>query len=167
MPAISVPQPRTTPRNLALQPVPRPRGADPRARAERVENGPTSLTFDSHTAAGVSYLFWWISGLVVYFNEHDDRFVRFHAAQSILFTSVLTVCGVFALMISQLLTDITTMTGIPIYATIGRWEGVLAWLVILGVWFAAMVAAWSGHYLRLPYIASYADRYSVPFTTTK
>src|SRR5579871_2194489 len=52
-------------------PVPRPEAVDPDAT--------TSLTFRPNTAAGVSYLFLWISGVLIFFNERRNRYVRFHA----------------------------------------------------------------------------------------
>lgn len=127
----------------------------------------TTLVFSPHTAAGVSYLFWWVSGLIVYFNERENRFVRFHAVQSILLTGALTVLGVATLLTRDLLADLTQMTGVPIYMTLGQWEAVLGWLLIAAVWLGAMVAAWSGHYFRLPYLGRFADRYSVPFPVAR
>ena len=54
----------------------------------------TTLTFSPNTAAGLSYLFLWISGVLIFFNERRNRYVRFHALQSILFGAVATVAGV-------------------------------------------------------------------------
>ncbi len=50
-------------------------------------NGPTSMGMDANVAAGLSYLFSIIGGLIFYFGEKQNRFVRFHAMQSILFNA--------------------------------------------------------------------------------
>ena len=124
--------------------------------------GPTTLTLDANTTAGVSYLFWWLSGLLVYFNERHNRYVRFHAVQSILLTSVLTVCGVVAYIIWAIFHDFGRLTHLLVLTAIGNAVAILAATAILIVWLGAMIAAWTGHYLRIPYIGAYAERYSAP-----
>jgi len=44
----------------------------------------TSLGLDENVAGALSYLFGWVTGLVFYFLEKENKFVRFHAKQSIL-----------------------------------------------------------------------------------
>jgi uncharacterized membrane protein len=124
--------------------------------------GPTTLTLDANTTAGVSYLFWWLSGLLVYFNERHNRYVRFHAVQSILLTCALTVCGVVAYIIWAFFHDVSRATHLLVLAAIGNAVAILAATAILIIWLGAMIAAWTGHYLRFPYIAAYAERYSAP-----
>jgi uncharacterized membrane protein len=48
-----------------------------------------------NVAAGWSYVFGWISGLIFFFLEKQNRFVRFHAMQSIIFFGGLTVLITF------------------------------------------------------------------------
>jgi uncharacterized membrane protein len=124
--------------------------------------GPTTLTLDANTTAGVSYLFWWLSGLLVYFNERHNRYVRFHAVQSILLTSALTVCGVVAYILWALFHDFGRLTHLLVLTAIGNGVAILAATAILIIWLGAMIAAWTGHYLRFPYIGAYAERYSAP-----
>ncbi len=124
--------------------------------------GATTLNITANTAAGVSYLFWWVSGFLVYFSERNNRFVRFHALQSIILTGILTVAGVFALLFAAILHDLTAATGQVIYFHFGIGVSSLLVLGILFVWLWTMIAAWTGNYLRLPLIGSYAERYSAP-----
>jgi len=124
--------------------------------------GPTTLTMSANTAAGVSYLFWWISGLLVYFNERQNRYVRFHAIQSILLTGALTVCGVFASILAALCTDLALATHLRVFQAIGNGIAVLALVTIVVAWLVAMIAAWTGNYLRLPIVGAYAERYAAP-----
>ena len=44
----------------------------------------TSLGLDANLAAALSYLLGFVSGIIVLVLEKDNRFVRFHALQSVL-----------------------------------------------------------------------------------
>lgn len=124
--------------------------------------GPTSITITANTAAGFSYLFWWVSGLLVYFNERRNRYVRFHAVQSIMLTGVLSIFSVLAYIIAALFNDVFLNTHQRIWQTLSVGTVVLAALLVLLPWLTAMVAAWSGTYLRLPIVGDYAERYASP-----
>lgn len=115
-----------------------------------------------NTLAGLSYLFWWVSGLMVYFNERHNRFVRFHAVQSILLTGALTVASVVFYMLWELSGDLAIATHQPAWAHLGQGIALLGFLAVIGVWLAAMIAAWNGHRLRLPIVSVYAERYAAP-----
>ena len=149
-------------------PRPLPRGTLPSPRAYapwRVAQswGPTSFTISADTAAGFSYLLWWLSGLIVYFAERNNRYVRFHALQSILLTSAFTVLGVVAFVLDALLHDLTRATHWTVFATLG--SGVAVLVVILGIvipWLGTMIGAWTGHHIRWPIVGAYAERYAAP-----
>lgn len=131
----------------------------PRVAPEEIW-GPTTLTLGPHTAAGVSYLFWWISGLVIYFNERRNRFVRFHAVQSILLTGALTVFGVLAYVLANVLSDVAINTHQPIFLHLGQGIALLTFLAIAFAWLGTMIAAWSGNELVLPLVGAYAERFA-------
>ncbi|MGH2517828.1 MAG: hypothetical protein ACRDHP_19450 [Ktedonobacterales bacterium] len=124
--------------------------------------GATTLNIQANTAAGASYLLWWLSGLLVYFNERHNRFVRFHAMQSILLTGVLSVYSVIAYLVSQLCYDVASATDQHAFHTIGTTIAALSFLAVIGVWLAAMIIAWSGTYLHWPVVGKYAERYAAP-----
>jgi uncharacterized membrane protein len=115
-----------------------------------------------NTMAGLSYLVWWVSGLMVYFNERHNRFVRFHAVQSILLTGVLTVASVIFYMLWELSGDLAAATHQPAWAHLGQGIALLGFLAVIAVWLGAMIAAWTGHHFRLPIIGAYAERYAAP-----
>jgi len=124
--------------------------------------GESSLS-GPNTAAGMSYLFWWLSGIFVYFNERQNRFVRFHAMQSILLTGALTIISVLLFTILQLFDDAAAAAHQPAIAHIGLGIVIIGYaLGVLAPWFGAMVAAWSGTYLRIPFIGDYAERFAAP-----
>ncbi len=47
--------------------------------------GPSSMGMQPNVAAGLSYVLGWVTGLIFFLIEKQNRFVRFHAMQSILF----------------------------------------------------------------------------------
>lgn len=124
--------------------------------------GPTTLSINANPAAGASYLLLFITGLLIYFNERNNRYVRFHAMQSILLTGVITVFGVVASILSALCSDIAARTHLQVFQVLGIGIAVLAWLVILCVWLGIMIAAWTGHDVHLPLVGAYAERYAAP-----
>lgn len=151
------------------QPPPRPpRGTLPRPRTHAPWRtaqswGPTTFTVSADAAAGFSYLLWWLSGLIVYFVERNNRYVRFHALQSILLTSAFTVLGVVVYVLDALLHDLTHATHWTFFGALG--SGLAVVVVVLGIivpWLGTMIGAWTGHYIRWPIVGAYAERYAAP-----
>src|SRR5690242_8830880 len=54
--------------------------------------GPTSIGIEANIAAALSY--FWIIGLIFFFVEKKNRFVRFHAFQSMLYGIGITVLAI-------------------------------------------------------------------------
>lgn len=112
--------------------------------------GTTSMGMSPNVAAGLSYVFVWISGLVIFLVEKQNRFVRFHAMQSILFFGGLTVLRIL----------LGFLVGFPL---LGLLAGALIWLVgVVGFvgWIVLMVKGFQGQYFKLPYIGDYAEKYA-------
>ena len=129
--------------------------------------GATTFVITAETAAGFSYLFWWISGLLVYFNERENRYVRFHAVQSILLTGALSVFSVFAFTLAALFNDLFVSTHQHAWQTLSIGTVAVSLLIVLLPWLGAMIAAWTGTYLQLPIIGDYAERFAAPPITLR
>ena len=150
------------------QPHRRPQGTLPALRTHAPWRtaqswGPTTFTVSADTAAGFSYLLWWLTGLVVYFAERNNRYVRFHALQSILLTSVFTVAGVVVYVLDSLLHDVSRVTHWTVFGALGSGFAVI--VVVLGIfvpWLFTMIGAWTGHHIRWPIVGAYAERYAAP-----
>jgi uncharacterized membrane protein len=125
---------------------------------------PTSLGGDAATLAGLSYLGWWFTGLLIYFSERQSRFVRFHALQSVIFTGGLTIFAIFAYIIPSLLNDAYLATRNHVFATLAIGVALLMFSLVFIAWLTPLIAAWKGHWLRIPYVAPYAERYAAPLT---
>lgn len=124
--------------------------------------GATTFVITAETAAGFSYLFGWISGLLVYFNERENRYVRFHAVQSILLTGALSVFSVVAFTLAAIFNDFFVSTHQHAWQTLAIGTTALALLLVIVPWLAAMIAAWTGTYLQLPIVGEYAERFAAP-----
>ena len=90
-------------------------------------------------AAALSYMLGLVTGIILLRVEKEDRFVRFHALQSILFTSV---CIVVLLALA------TVGIGLVTYAV-----AVVAW----AVWAILMLRAARGELYQLPLIGRWAE----------
>lgn len=120
--------------------------------------GPTSMGMQANVAAGLSYVAGWITGLIFFFGEKQNRFVRFNAMQSILLYAALTV---FYIVLDVLATALA-FSGLGILLLL---FGLLIWLVGLGalaLWIILMINAFQGKYLKLPIIGDYAERFAGP-----
>ena len=116
--------------------------------------GKSSTGMQPNVAALLSYVLGWITGLIFFLIEKENKFVRFHAAQSIIVSGALFV---FYIVISVL---------IGIFATIGL--GILIHLLVLinglvgllgfVLWILLMVKAFQGEMFKLPIAGDMAEK---------
>jgi uncharacterized membrane protein len=110
----------------------------------------TSLGLTQNVAAGLSYVFGWISGLIIFLTEKQNRFVRFHAMQSILFFGGISILEIV----------LRFFTGLPVLGIFI--DLILALLTLIGFvgWIVLMINGFQGKYFKLPIIGDYAERYA-------
>ncbi len=113
---------------------------------------PSSMGMAQNTAAGLSYLVGWVTGLIFFFMEKQNRFVRFHAMQSILFFGGAAVLGVVLQIIAG-----AGVVGLSLAATC---IGGLLTIVVIAGWIILMINGFQGKYFKLPVIGDYAERYA-------
>jgi uncharacterized membrane protein len=122
-------------------------------------NGPTSMGMDANVAAGLSYLFSIVGGLIFYFGEKQNRFVRFHAMQSILFNAFWIVLFIVLFTVQSFLYATVILSPLAVVLTCLT---ILLPLALLAVWIVLMVYAFQGKYFKLPVIGDYAEKYATP-----
>jgi len=125
----------------------------------------TGTGMDPKIAAAISYI--WIVGLVFYFIEKDNKFIRFHAMQSILFGIANTVIMIVLMFVGFILTFAFGIGGAMVGGAIGSLVSMLVWLVWLLFWLIAMalliglvyaaVKAYQGQKFKLPIIGNMAE----------
>lgn len=108
----------------------------------------SSSGLDSNESAALSYILGWITGLIFFFIEDDDQYVRFHALQSILLSVVF-------IPVSFLLAIMFTVGGIAGLLPLFQFAAV-ALIAIL------MYKAYNGEWFQLPIIGSVAMDKSPP-----
>lgn len=113
----------------------------------------SSIGLSPRLAAPLAYSGWWITGLIVWFVEREDRFTRFHAAQSITaFGLVAVLIGAFAVL------AVASLSFLPSAFAAFVWAAGLTWVAGLVLWVTAMWKAASGETWRIPIAAELADR---------
>ena len=104
----------------------------------------TSTGLDENVAGLLCYVLGWISGIVFLLLEQENKFVRFHAIQSIAVFGVLNIAGIILGWIPIL--------GVAFSAIIG----VLAFIL----WIVLMVKAYQGAKFKLPWAGDFAEKRS-------
>ncbi|MDP3787272.1 MAG: DUF4870 domain-containing protein [Candidatus Omnitrophota bacterium] len=110
--------------------------------AEQKDLGKSSTGMAPNLAAALSYLLGVITGIIFYVLEKENKFVRFHAMQSILF------CGVWIVM--NVLLMIVPIVG-WMMAGIVNVIGTVLWLIVL-------FKAFSGEQFKIPVIGDLAEK---------
>lgn len=103
--------------------------------------------------AALAYLLGLITGVLMLIVEPKDKFVKFHAMQSIIFSIVIIVIQILLGIIFMPLTILTLGMAAIIYALIGMLIG----LVVFVLWLLLMYKAYNGEKYMLPAIGKYAD----------
>lgn len=104
-------------------------------------------------AAPLAYSGWWITGLIVWFVEREDRFTRFHAAQAI------TAFGLVAIMIGAFAgLALASLSFLPAAFGPFVWAAGITWIGGLFLWVMSMWKSASGETWRIPLAADLADR---------
>jgi len=102
----------------------------------------SSVEIDENVAGLLCYVLGWVSGLVFFLIEKKNKFVRFHALQSIIVFGTLTLASI----------------------VIG-WIPFIGWLIncLIGVlaivlWILLMIKAYQGEKYKLPWAGDLAEK---------
>jgi len=140
-------------------------GATPPSSAPQTSSG-----LDPKIAAAISYI--WIVGLIFFFMEKENKFVRFHAMQSILFGIANTVIMTLLAIVATILTVVFTLGAAAAASAgssgLGAIVGLFVWLIWILFWVLAMlflvglifaaIKAYQGQKFKLPIIGNIAEK---------
>jgi uncharacterized membrane protein len=104
----------------------------------------TSTGLQENIAGLLCYVLGWLTGIVFLILEKDNKFVKFHAMQSILTFGVITVIQII-------------LGFIPI---VGWILGLLVWLATLVLWIVLMLKAYQGQTWKLPIAGEIAAKHA-------
>jgi uncharacterized membrane protein len=125
----------------------------------------TGSGLEENVAGALSYLFGVITGVIFFVVDRENAFVRFHAAQSIVLSVgafvVFAVLGIISTVVSTVLFAAGSGAGFALFGLFSLLVTLLWSVVGLGlfvVWVYLMVRTYQGETVRLPLVASFADR---------
>jgi len=106
--------------------------------------------------ASFSYLLLPFSGMAFYLLEPEDKFIRFHAMQSILLGSI----GIVFFMLLILLTILVGVT-LPMLGPVLLFPLWIIFIILfLFLLLYVMYKAWEGKVVHLPWIGEIAERHT-------
>ncbi|MCP4653264.1 MAG: DUF4870 domain-containing protein [Candidatus Omnitrophica bacterium] len=106
---------------------------------EKKDLGTSSTKLEPNVAAVLCYVAGWITGLIFVLVEKENKFVRFHAMQSL----ILSV-SVIILSLIPILNLLVIILAIPLF---------ILWIVL-------MVKAYKGEQFKLPVIGDLAEKHT-------
>ncbi len=134
--------------------------------------GPTSMGMEAHIAAGLGYFFSPILPLIFFLIEKNNRFVKFHAMQSILLGAAYVVFFIVLFIIQGVILVGSTAAdsaagSTGLLATGGGLIGCLLSCLyfvgaigFLGLVIWGMVSGFTGKYTKLPIVGNLAEKWS-------
>ena len=126
-----------------------------------MENEKSALGLDGNITALIGYIIG-IVALILIFIEKDNKFVRFHAFQSVLYTVGFIVIYVVGMIVITIITAVLGAMS-DVLGLIGMLLYLLLFVVWLG-WFIglilAAVKAYGGNMYKLPIVGNMAEKWS-------
>jgi uncharacterized membrane protein len=102
----------------------------------------TSTGLEQNVAGLLCYVLGWISGLVFIIIEKENKFVRFHAMQSIIVFGVLTIAQI-------------VLSWIPLINIV---TNPLIGLIMFILWIILMIKAYQGEKFKLRWAGNFAEK---------
>jgi uncharacterized membrane protein len=113
--------------------------------------GKTSMGMEQNVEGLLCYVAWWVTGLIFLLLEKDNKFVRFHAIQSIVVFGAITVIAIILSFLGR----------------IGSILGDIVWVLGVILWIVLMVKAYQGQMYKLPVAGDIAEKNSKPAADNK
>lgn len=112
----------------------------------------TSTGLEENVAGLLAYLLGFITGIVFYVIEKENKFVRFHAMQSIITFGALFILSIIIIPIIAI---------VPIIGwIIGSLLSILIWIITIVLWIVLMYKAYKGEKFKLPIVGNIAEKYA-------
>lgn len=117
------------------------------------------ITVEDKIKLVVSYVFGWIGGLIIFFTQKGNRFLRFHAAQSTMLSLIPTALR-FVVWVLKPISSFSGFWSFPfrlLSRLISGLSGMffVVWIVLIIV---CLVQAWKGDMFKLPIIGDQAEK---------
>ena len=127
----------------------------------------SSSGMEPNLAAALSYI--WIVGLIFFFMEKENKFIRFHAMQSIIYGITMSVVMIVLAIINVIIAIVIGVAAGAAGNSAGSLAGTLVGLVSALIWMVlpllylgglilAAVKAYQGQIFKLPIIGNIAEK---------
>lgn len=103
----------------------------------------TSSGMEENVAGLLCYLFGWLSGLIFLLIEKENKFVRFHAWQSIIVFAAFTIVTIVLRVIPIIGWVVSSILGIVVFV----------------LWIVLMYKAYKGERYKLPWAGDLAEKW--------
>ena len=108
----------------------------------------TSMGLEPNLAGLLCYVLGWITGIIFFVLEKDNKLVRFHAMQSIIVFGAITIAGIIC----------TILSIIPFVGLIFSIIGWLIWVLGVILWVILMVKAYKGEKYKIKWAGDIAEK---------
>ena len=115
--------------------------------------GQTSTGLDPKLAGLLCYILGIITGLIFFLIEKSNDVVRFHAAQSIVFSGSVIVLWIVLAILGMIIATVSWTLG-SLYSILT----LLVWLGLFVVWVILLIKGYSGKKWKLPFLGDIAER---------
>lgn len=109
----------------------------------------TEMGLDENVAGALCYVLTWLTGIIFLLIEKKNRFVRFHAMQSIVTFLPLTILG----WLLRMMTTPFYGWGFSLFWLISN----IIWLGVFVLWLVSMYKAYRGETYKLPIAGNIAE----------
>lgn len=121
----------------------------------------TSMNLEENVASALCYVLIWITGIIFYLMEKENKTVRFHAMQSILTFLPLTIIGwivgwIGAPSYGYGYGGMNYSPGIPALIYLS-W---IIWVIMFILWIVLIIKAYQGERFKLPVVGDIAEKHS-------
>jgi uncharacterized membrane protein len=113
--------------------------------------GKTSMGMEQNLEGLLCYVLAWVTGIIFLLMEKENKFVRFHAVQSIVVFGAYTVVAII-------------LSFIPV---VGWIISLILGILALILWVFLMMKAYQGTMYKLPIAGDLAEKYSKPMVDNK
>ncbi len=118
--------------------------------------GKTSTGIQPNVSGLLSYAAGMVSGIIFFVIEKENKFVKFHAVQSIVTFGGFLALWIVLSIISQILIAIHVYGFFQLFRLINM----LLWLASIILWIVLMIKAYQGEKFKLPVIGDIAEKKS-------
>jgi uncharacterized membrane protein len=121
---------------------------------ETKDLGKTSTGIAANVAGLLCYLIGWISGLIFFLIEKENKFVRFHALQSMIVFGALFILNI---AIGFFVGILAAMGAGFLYPLLSLFNILLA-IAAFVLWILLMIKAYQGEKFKLPVVGDIAEK---------